>query len=401
MLERIVVVGGSLAGLRAVESLRAGGYDRELIVVGSETHRPYDRPPLSKKLLAGEWEPDRIELRKPDDLDSLGVTWRLGAPATGLDVGARRLMVADGSEIAFDAIVIATGAAPRRLPGQTEWPHVVELRTLDDALDLRARLRDGDARVVVIGAGFIGLEVAATARRLGNTVTVLEGAPAPLIRGLGPEMGAGCAQVHDDHGAGIRCGISVASIVAEGVVLGDGELVPADVIVVGIGVAPVTDWLAGSGLEIRDGIVCDATLNAGAPGVFAAGDVARWPNQLFDEEMRVEHWTNAAEQGAAAATNLLAEARGEPGEPYAPVPFFWSDQYDRRIQFLGRAAPDDDVLVVTGSIEERAFIALYGRAGQLRGVLGMNLPRLVMKFRPLLAHRAALDEGVALAASLS
>jgi len=401
MLERIVVVGGSLAGLRTVESLRAGGYDRELIVVGSETHRPYDRPPLSKKLLAGEWEPDRIELRKPDDLDTLGVTWRLGAPATGLDVGARRLTVADGTEIAFDAIVIATGAAPRRLPGQTDWPHVVELRTLDDALDLRARLRDGDARVVVIGAGFIGLEVAATARRLGNTVTVLEGAPAPLIRGLGPAMGAGCAQVHGDYGTAIHCGISVAAIVAGGVVLGDGELVPADVIVVGIGVAPVTDWLVGSGLEIRDGIVCDAMLNAGAPGVFAAGDVARWPNQLFDEEMRVEHWTNASEQGAVAASNLLAEARGEPGEPYAPVPFFWSDQYDRRIQFLGRAAPDDDVLVVSGSIEERSFIALYGRARRLRGVLGMNLPRLVMKFRPLLARRAALDEGVALAAELS
>ena len=401
MLERIVVVGGSLAGLRAVESLRAGGYDRELIVVGSETHRPYDRPPLSKKLLAGEWEPDRIELRKPDDLDSLGITWRLGAPATGLDVDGRRLMIADGTEISFDAIVIATGAAPRRLPGQADWPHVVELRTLDDALDLRARLRAGDARVVVIGAGFIGLEVAATARRLGNTVTVLEGAPAPLIRGLGAEMGAGCAEVHADHGAEIRCGITVTSIVAGGVVLGDGELVPADVIVVGIGVAPVTEWLAGSGLEVRDGIVCDAMLNAGAPGVYAAGDVVRWPNLLFDEEMRVEHWTNAAEQGAAAATNLLAEARGEPGEPYAPVPFFWSDQYDRRIQFLGRAAPDDDVLVVSGSIEERSFIALYGRGGRLRGVLGMNLPRLVMKFRPLLAQRAAWDDGVALAAALT
>jgi NADPH-dependent 2,4-dienoyl-CoA reductase/sulfur reductase-like enzyme len=401
MLERIVVVGGSLAGLRAVESLRAGGYDRELVVVGAETHRPYDRPPLSKKLLAGDWEPDRIELRKRDDLDSLGVTWRLGARATGLDVGARRLMIADGTEITFDAIVIATGSAPRRLPGQETWPHVVELRTLDDALDLRARLRDGNARVVVIGAGFIGLEVAATARGLGNTVVVLEGAPAPLIRGLGAEMGAACAAVHADHGVAIRCGITVASIEPGGVVLGDGELVPGDVIVVGIGVTPVTEWLTDSGLEIRDGILCDSMLNAGAPGVYAAGDVARWPNQLFDEEMRVEHWTNAAEQGAIAASNLLAEARGEPVEPYAPVPFVWSDQYDRRIQFLGRTAPDDDVLVVSGSIEERSFIALFGCAGRLHGVLGVNLPRLVMKFRPLLARRAALDEGVALAADLS
>jgi NADPH-dependent 2,4-dienoyl-CoA reductase/sulfur reductase-like enzyme len=253
---------------------------------------------------------------------------------------------------------------------------------------------------VVIGAGFIGLEVAATARGLNNSVVVLEGAPAPLIRGLGAEMGAACAAVHADHDVGIRCGITVDSIDAHGVLLGDGEHVPGDVIVVGVGVAPVTDWLAGSGLEIRDGIVCDSMLNAGASGVYAAGDVARWPNQLFDEEMRVEHWTNAAEQGAAAASNLLAESRGEAGEPYAPVPFFWSDQYDRRIQFLGRAAPDDEVRVVGGSVEERSFLALYGRQGRLHGVLGMNLPRLVMKFRPLLAHRATWDDAVDLAAAL-
>ena len=371
-----------------------------LTVVGVETHRPYDRPPLSKKLLAGEWEPDRIELRKPDDLDTLGVTWRLGAPATGLDVDGHRLMVADGSEIAFDGLVIATGSAPRRLPGQGDWSHVVELRTLDDALDLRARLRGGTARVVVIGAGFIGLEVAATARRLGNSVVVLEGAPAPLIRGLGAEMGAACAAIHADNDVAIRCGITVDSIDADGVLLGDGEHVPGDVIVVGIGVAPVTDWLAGSGLEIRDGIVCDSMLNVGVPGVYAAGDVARWPNTLFGEEMRVEHWTNAAEQGALAASNLLAEARGEPGEEYAPVPFFWSDQYDRRIQFLGRAAADDEVLVVSGSIEDRSFLALYGRDGRLHGVLGMNLPRLVMKFRPLLAQRATWEAAIELAAEL-
>jgi NADPH-dependent 2,4-dienoyl-CoA reductase/sulfur reductase-like enzyme len=401
MLEHVVVVGGSLAGLRAAESLRTGGYGGELVVVGAERHRPYDRPPLSKKLLAGEWESDRIELRKPDDLDSLGVTWRLGVPATGLDVDGRRLMTGDGTEISFDGIVIATGSAPRRLPGQSDWPHVVELRTLDDALDLRARLVAGSARVVVIGAGFIGLEVAATARRLGNDVVVLEGAPAPLIRGLGAEMGAACAAVHADHGVVIRCGIAVESIDAGGVCLGDGEHVPADVIVVGIGVAPVTDWLTGSGLEIRDGIVCDSTLNVGAPLVYAAGDVVRWPNQLFGEEMRVEHWTNAAEQGALAATNMLAESRGEPGEAYAPVPFFWSDQYDRRIQFLGCARPGDDVLVVSGSVEERSFLALYGHADRLRGVLGMNLPRLVMKFRPLLAQGATFDEGVSLAAVLN
>ena len=229
MLERIVVVGGSLAGLRAVESLRTGGYDRELIVVGSETHRPYDRPPLSKKLLAGEWEPDRIELRKPDDLDSLGVTWRLGAPATGLDVDARRLTVADGTEIAFDAIVIATGSAPRRLPGQADWPHVVELRTLDDALDLRARLRDGDGprrgdrRRLHRARG-------ARRRRAGwaTRSIVLEGAPAPLIRGLGAEMGAGVRGrcMPTTTWRSVAASRSIRST-PEACVLGDGEHVPA------------------------------------------------------------------------------------------------------------------------------------------------------------------------------
>ena len=213
-------------------------------------------------------------------------------------------------------------------------------------------------------------------------------------------MGAACAAIHADNDVAIRCGITVASFDADGVLLGDGEHVPGDVIVVGIGVAPVTEWLAGS--WTRDPRRSRVRLDAerGVPGVYAAGDVARWPNPLFGEEMRVEHWTNAAEQGAAAAANLLAESRGEPGQAYAPVPFFWSDQYDRRIQFLGRTAGDDEVLVAIGSIEERSFLALYGRDGRLHGVLGMNLPRLVMKFRPLLAQRATWQTAVDLAAEL-
>jgi NADPH-dependent 2,4-dienoyl-CoA reductase/sulfur reductase-like enzyme len=251
----------------------------------------------------------------------------------------------------------------------------------------------------VIGAGFIGLEVAATAAQLGCPVTVLEGAAAPLVRGLGATMGQAVAAVHARHGVDVRCNVAVSGIVGEarrvrGVRLGDGELVAADVVVVGIGVAPATGWLAGSGLELRDGVVCDATLRA-ADRVYAAGDCARWPNQLFGpgesgEEMRVEHWTNAAEQGAAAATNLLAELGGAPGVPYAPVPFFWSDQFDSRIQFVGRAHGDDDVEVIAGDPANGApFAAMYGHAGRLRGVLGVNLPKLVMPFRRLLAGRAS------------
>ena len=396
MLERIVVVGGSLAGLRAVESLRAGGYDGELIVVGAETHRPYDRPPLSKKLLAGEWEPDRIELRKPDDLDSLGVTWRLGAPATGLDVDGAP---ADGrrrdARSPFDGLVIATGSAPRRLPGQADWPHVVELRTLDDALDLRARLRDGTARVVVIGAGFIGLEVAATARRAGQLRRRAGGRPGavdqrPRCRDGSRVRGDPCRPRRRDP---LRHHAST-SIDAGGVLLGDGEHVPGDVIVVGIGVAPVTDWLAGSGLEIRDGIVCDSMLNAGVPGVYAAGDVARWPNSCSTRRCGSSTGRTPPNRAPLAASNLLAEARGEPGEavragavllerpvrPAHPVP----RPGGRRRRRAGRQRFDRGAVV----------LVLYGRDGRLHGVLGMNLPRLVMKFRPLLAQRATWQAAV-------
>jgi NADPH-dependent 2,4-dienoyl-CoA reductase/sulfur reductase-like enzyme len=201
----------------------------------------------------------------------------------------------------------------------------------------------------------------------------------------------------------VRLGVGVAGFDGhrrvEAVRLADGTAIAADVVVVGVGVAPATGWLEDSGLELRDGVVCDATLAAGAHGVFAAGDLARWPNLLYGEEMRVEHWTNAAEQGAVAARNLLAVAAGGEGEPYAPVPFFWSDQYDARIQFLGRASGDDDVEVVHGSVDEERFLALYGRDGRLRGAFGLNLPRLVMPYRKLLAARASWDEALALASS--
>ncbi len=293
------------------------------------------------------------------------------------------------------------------------------LRSLDDSSRLRAELTaEPRPRVVVIGAGFIGLEVAATARTMGCEVVVLEGASAPLIRGLGAEMGAAVASVHADRGVPVRCGVMVLGFAIDevtgavrGVRIarpegGGEELVAADVVLVGVGVAPVTEWLHGSGLELRDGIVCDPTLWTGAHRVFAAGDCARWVNELYDEEMRVEHWTNAAEQGAAAARNLLAVARGQQPVPYAPVPFFWSDQYDSRIQFLGRAGSGMaeeaalDIEVLHGSLESRKFVALYGRHGRFRGVLGVSMPRVVMPYRRLLAQGASWDDALAHAASV-
>jgi NADPH-dependent 2,4-dienoyl-CoA reductase/sulfur reductase-like enzyme len=406
-MERLVVVGASLAGLRAAETIRQQGFTGAVVVVGSEIHRPYDRPPLSKKLLSGEWEHDRIHLRRQDSFDDLDVEWRLGVSATGLDVDSRRLQLGDGSGLDFDGLVIATGARPRRLPGHDSFSHVHELRTVDDALALREQIAPGRCRVVVIGAGFIGLEVAATARTLGNDVVVLEGATAPLIRGLGAEMGAAIAELHRDHGVEIRCEVQVDALTDDGVALSGGEHLPADVIVVGIGVEPVTHWLEGSELELRDGVVCDEYLQArridGTPaaGIFAAGDVARWTNPLFGEEMRVEHWTNAAEQGAHAATNLLDAARGAAVTPYAPLPFFWSDQYEHRIQFLGRASADEEVQVVAGSVADRKFLALFGHAGRLHGALGVNAPRWIMPTRKLFLERASWTDALAATVELS
>jgi NADPH-dependent 2,4-dienoyl-CoA reductase/sulfur reductase-like enzyme len=405
-LEQVVVIGASLAGLRAAETLRSEGFEGKVTVVGAETHRPYDRPPLSKKLLAGEWEPDRIHLRQPDSFDELDVEWKLGVAASRLDLDARRVDLSDGTSLDFDGCIIATGAGCRRLPDQGRHAHVHEVRTVDDSMRLRAEIADGGRHVVVIGAGFIGLEVAATAKQLGNQVTVLEGASAPLIRGLGAEMGAAIGAMHEANGIDIRCNVRVDRLDPAGVLLEGGELVESDVVVVGIGVVPATQWLDDSGLEIRDGVVCDETLLARrtdgspVPGVYAAGDVLRWPNALFGEEMRIEHWTNAAEQGAAAARSMLAVAAGEAPEPYAPIPFFWSDQADIRIQFLGRAADDDEVLVGAGSIADGKFLTLYGREGKLHGALGVNAPRWVMPIRKLLLAGASWDEAVAHAATL-
>jgi NADPH-dependent 2,4-dienoyl-CoA reductase/sulfur reductase-like enzyme len=401
-MNRITVVGASLAGLRACESLRTGGYAGTITLVGAEPHLPYDRPPLSKALLTGEWEPDRIQLRKPDVFAGLELDMRLGVVATALDAAAHAVTLSKGETLTADGVIIATGAAPRPLPNQPILEGVMMLRSLDESLALRSRLATG-TRVVVIGAGFIGLEVAASAAQSGCAVTVLEGAPAPLMRGLGAEMGEVVARVHARNGVEVRCGVAVAAIEGDvgvtGVRLADGEVVVADVVVVGVGVAPATEWLANSGLELRDGVVCDQTLRA-APGVYAAGDCARWVNELFDEEMRVEHWTNAAEQGAASATNLLAELAGEPGTPYAPVPFFWSDQFDSRIQFIGRAHGDDEVQVVAGDLDGN-FVALYGHGGRLRGVLGVNMPKVVMPYRKLLAAKTSWVEAIKLSGSNS
>ena len=400
-MKSVTIVGASLAGMRAAESLRREGFDGTVTVVGDETDAPYDRPPLSKQVLAGEWEPERIALYDADALDDLRLTWRLGTRAVALDAASRTVTLDGGERLGADGVVIATGARTRTLPGTEDLAGVYTLRSLADSLAIRAEFEATPRRVVVVGAGFIGAEVAATARGRGLDVTVVEMAGTPLERVLGAEMGRVCADVHRDQGVDLRLGLGVAEITGanrvEQVVLSDGTRLDADVVVVGVGVIPNTEWLEGSGLEIHNGVVCDETCLA-APGVVAAGDVARWPNRLFGQSMRVEHWDNAIDQGMAAARRLLA---GDDAEPFAPVPWFWSDQYDRKIQLAGRSGPDDEVAVVTGSPEERRFAAIYGRAGRIVAVLGFNRPRHVMQYRRLIARGATWDEALEFARSQS
>ena len=396
--ETVVVVGASLAGLRAAEELRRLGFDGRLVIVGAESHLPYDRPPLSKAMLAGEAQADDIVLRHqaPDDLD---VDWRLGRRAVGLEVASRTIELDDGEQITGDrGIVIATGATPRRLAGIPALAGIHELRTLDDCLAIRADLDAGARRVVVIGAGFIGSEVAATCRGRHLDVTVLEALPAPMVRGLGPVLGAVLAGLHRDHGVDLRTGVGVEGVDGvervERVRLADGTTVDADVVVVGVGVVPATAWLEGSGLTIDNGVVCDETLLA-APGIVAAGDVCRWPNPLFGGElMRLEHWTNATEQGIAAGARLVV---GDDATPFAPVPFVWSDQYDVKIQVAGDVRGDDRLEVVDGSLDERRFVAAIGRGDRLVGAVGFSRPRVLMQYRRLVAEETSWDDALAVA----
>ena len=393
--ERIVVVGASLAGLRAAEELRRLGFAGTLTLLGAEPHLPYDRPPLSKEFLAGNADAAALALRR-QPYEELELELRLGVRATGLDPGAR-VLATDTGDLAYDGLVVATGSAPRRLPNQPALAGIHVLRTLDDAEALRADLARA-ARVVVVGAGFIGAEVAATCRGRGLAVTVLEALPSPMVRGLGPMLGDALAGLHRDHGVDLRTSVGVAGFEGtervERVLLADGSAIDADVVLVGVGAAPVTDWLEGSGLTIDNGVVCDETLLAG-PGVVAAGDVARWPNPAAGGELvRLEHWTNATEQGVAAAARLLA---GDgPGEPFSSVPFVWSDQYDVKIQVIGHVSGDDTVEVVDGALDERRFVAIFGRGDRLTGAVAFSRPRLLMQYRRLMVDGATFPDALEL-----
>ena len=395
----VSIVGASLAGYWAAETLRRDGFEGRISLIGDEPHAPYDRPPLSKKFLAGDLEDDRLPLTTAEKLADLGLEMRLGCRATGLDVATRTLEV-DGVAEPYDGLLIATGARCRNLPGTAGLPGVHTLRTRDDAEAIRDALANGARRVVVVGAGFIGAEVASTAIGRGAEVTMVEALEAPFGRVLGVEMGAVMADLHRRHGVDLRTGVGVDEVLGDdrlaGVRLADGATLEADLLVVGIGVVPNTDWLEGSGLTLDDGVVCDETCLA-APDVAAAGDVARWANPRYGEVMRVEHWDNAVQQGVHAARRLLQS--DEEATPYAPVPWFWTDQYDRKVQLAGRPHTDDEVRVVAGSTAEHRFAAFYGRDGRFTAALGMNRPRQVMQSKGLLDAGASWDEALAFASA--
>jgi NADPH-dependent 2,4-dienoyl-CoA reductase/sulfur reductase-like enzyme len=386
-----VVVGASLGGLRAAEALRRAGYDGPVTIVGAERHRPYDRPPLSKQVLTGKAGPDDIGL--PED-PALEAEWRLGTAATGLDLDRRRVVLEGGEDLPFERLVIATGSQPRRLASLPEGPGVHYLRTIDDSLRLRDELGTAE-RVAVVGAGFIGLEVASSAAALGLGVSVVELLPVPLEAAIGAEMGAAVAEMHRRRDIDLHLSVRVEELTGRagvaGLRLDNGREIPADVVVVGIGVAPATGWLEGSGVDLHDGVRCDSRLRVlvggrPRPDVVAVGDVARWTHETLGTDVRVEHWTNAAEQGEAAAHTLV---EGDAAPPYEAVPYFWSDQHGTKIQFVGTTRPGDDFMILEGDPAEERFVAAYGRDGRLVAALGMRRPARIMALQRMIGAGTA------------
>ncbi|NUK24856.1 FAD-dependent oxidoreductase [Streptomyces lunaelactis] len=383
-MRTVAVVGASLAGLSAARSLRKQGYDGRLIVIGDEQHRPYDRPPLSKEFLAGTVR--EADLALETDGEDLQAEWLLGVRAAGFDPGDHAVRLADGRSVRADGVVIATGATARMLPGGDGLDGVHTLRTLDDARALRADLARG-GRLVVIGGGFIGAEVASTAYGLGLDVTVVEAAPTPLAGPLGEVMGGVVSTLHADHGVRLLCGVGVkglsGSARVDAVLLEDGRSIPADTVVIGVGARPCVEWLEGSGVVLDNGVKCGADGRTSVAGVVAVGDCASWYDPFAGVHRRVEHWTGARERPDAAVATLLSAGAATPAAPRPP--YFWSDQYGVRIQFAGHSAGADSVTVEEGLPDDRSFLAVYRRSGHPVAVLGMNQPRLFTRWRKQLA----------------
>ncbi|MDI5975786.1 NAD(P)/FAD-dependent oxidoreductase [Amycolatopsis magusensis] len=385
----VLVVGASAAGLATAEALRRKGYAGKLTLLGDEPHVPYDRPPLSKQVLAGAWQPERAHLRTREVLDALDARLVLGDEAVSLDVANRTVHTAAGRALSADAVVLATGVRPRTLPGQEGLRGVHVLRSLDDALALRGDLL-ATRRLLVVGDGVLGAEIAATARGLGVEVVLTGPQAAPLAAQLGPLVSGLLAELHAENGVKLRLGAGVDELTAAdgrvtGARLSTGEVLEADLVVVALGAVPCTGWLEDSGLVLGNGVVCDSRCRA-ADGVYAAGDVARWHHERFGSLLRLENRTNATEQAGAVAANILGA-----DQPYTPIPYFWTDQFDAKLQIHGVLAPDAQVSVVEGDPAARRFVARYDRHGLPAGVLGWNMPKQARLHRQ--QHLAAPTTG--------
>lgn len=394
-VERIVIVGASLAGLCAAEALRAEGFAGRLTIVGDEPHAPYDRPALSKTVLTG-WVPaDRITLPVPRNLEA---EWLLGAPATRLDAGQQTVELANGRRVAFDRLLIATGTRARPWPDRQEaaLDGVFAIRTRDDGARLHERLAARPNRVLVIGAGFTGSEVASVCRELGLAVTVAERSATPLAGALGAAAGSVMAHIQRAHGVDLRCNVTVMALEGDAggrlrrARLSDGDTLEVDVAVVALGAVRNTEWLADSGLSAdARGLVCDGACRAFdrdgivTDHIFVAGDVARWPHPLFDHQLlAVEHWGNAVEQARTAAHNMLCppEAR----RAHKPLPVFWSNQFGLNVKSIGLPAMGDQVAITQGTVAEHRLVAAYGKMGKLVAAVALNMPRALAGYGALI-----------------
>jgi NADPH-dependent 2,4-dienoyl-CoA reductase/sulfur reductase-like enzyme len=391
----IFIVGASVAGIRTAQALRRQGFSGAISIMGEETHRPYDKPPLTKQMLAPDAAAEAIPLLSDADLDALDVDIRLGTRAVALDPDRKIVVTADGEQVGYTKLVIATGLKPATLPGAGQFDGVYTIRSADDALALRDELRRA-RRAVVIGAGFIGAEFASAAHGHGVTVSIVEAQATPMAQSLGTKVGSMLAKLHEANGVSLTTGVGFSRFQSgspgtrrvTGVALADGSVLPADVVVVGIGARPATDWLASSGLPVPDGVQCDENLRVvGFPDIYAAGDVARWRHGLYQADLRIEHWTNANDHASIVAAGVL----GKPAPP-AQVPYVWSDQYGRRIQIVGRPNTGDAAMV-RGGIEEDSLAAVYAdRGGIVVGAVCVGDTRTIMKCRKAIARRLPIDD---------